>query len=98
MMGSPDVRRFRNENESDLPMKIAAAFVVGSLLLPASLSHAQKDPAVQKESDWTDARWNATELGNFHASTVALPGGAVAKGLSIRMGNQRTVSAVYDTA
>jgi hypothetical protein len=79
-------------------MKLAPTFVAGLSLLVVSSSHAQRDPGVQKESDWVDVRWNATELGNFHASTVALPGGAVAKGLSIRTGDARTVSAVYDTA
>lgn len=79
-------------------MKIALRVIAALSLAIASRSHAQKDPGVQKESDWVDARWNATELGNFHASTVALPGGALAKGLSIRAGTARTVSAVYDTA
>jgi len=59
---------------------------------------AQRPVETQKESDWVDARWNATELGNFHSSTVALPGGAVAKGLSIRMENGRQLAAAYDSA
>ena len=59
---------------------------------------AGKSVEQQAEGDWVDARWNQTVLGNFHSSVVALPGGSVAKGLSIRTGKDRTVSAVYDTA
>ncbi|HWN95644.1 MAG TPA: DUF6797 domain-containing protein, partial [Methylomirabilota bacterium] len=59
---------------------------------------AGKEVAKQAEGDWADARWNQTVLGNFHSSVVAMPGGSVAKGLSIRMGKERIVSALYDTA
>src|SRR6187397_2323151 len=55
------------------------------------------DPEKQKESDWVDARWSQTDLGNFHASVLSLPGGAVAKGLSIRVGANREATVAYDT-
>ena len=61
-------------------------------------SAAQRPVESQQESDWVDARWNATDIGNFHSSVVALPGGAVAKGLSIHIGNERKLSVVFDTA
>ena len=64
----------------------------------APVTFAQRSVELQKESDWVDARWNATDLGNFHSSVVALPGGSVAKGLSIRLRGERELSAVYDTA
>jgi hypothetical protein len=53
-------------------------------------------PELQKEPDWVDARWNQTDLGNFHASVLPLPGGRIAKGLSIRVGTNGAVA--YDTA
>ena len=53
-------------------------------------------PELQREPDWVDARWNQTDLGNFHASVLPLPGGRIAKGLSIRLGTNGAVA--YDTA
>ncbi|HEY2951305.1 MAG TPA: DUF6797 domain-containing protein, partial [Verrucomicrobiae bacterium] len=57
-----------------------------------------QEPENQKESDWVDARWNQTDLGNFHASIVPLPNGTVAKGLSVRVGEHGEAAVVYDTA
>jgi hypothetical protein len=54
-------------------------------------------PEKQKESDWVDARWSQTDLGNFHASVLGLPGGAIAKGLSIRVGARGEATLAYDT-
>lgn len=62
----------------------------GALGSPA----AQIEVGKQKEADWVDARWNSTDLGSFHASLVDLPGGTVAKGLSIKLGN---AAVAYDT-
>ena len=80
-------------------MKVASLFTAAALTLALACSAlAQKDPGVQKESDWVDARWNATDIGNFHASLVGTPRGIVAKGLSIRLGDHTNASVVYDTA
>src|ERR1043166_7464939 len=103
MTASRAVRRFHAAIKSVLAMKVHAPSIasVQSLALVfalASSSLAQRAPEAQKESDWVDARWNATDLGNFHASLVALPGVTVAKGLSIRLVNNREASIVYDTA
>ena len=69
-----------------------------ALALALASSAAQRPVEAQSESDWVDARWNATDIGNFHSSVVALPGGSVAKGLSIRLRGDRELSVVYDTA
>jgi hypothetical protein len=77
------------------PRITAAALAL--LLVPPTFS-AQKEPSAQRESDWVDARWNATDIGSFHSSLVSTPAGIVAKGLSIRLGEHTNASVVYDTA
>ncbi len=52
--------------------------------------------------DWTeknsvDGRWQATEIGRWLGSIVALPNGAVRKGLSIRVGEDQSATLCYDT-
>ncbi|KAB2674842.1 MAG: hypothetical protein DVB31_01510 [Verrucomicrobia bacterium] len=57
------------------------------------------DPGKQGEKDWTDNRWQQTEVGPFLASVLALPDGAVGKGLSVRLGGRDgRVAVAYDTA
>ncbi len=70
--------------------------LIASLKLPAATLDAE--PEKQKETDWVDARWSQTDLGNFHASSLALPNGKVAKGLSVRVGAHGEGAVVYDTA
>lgn len=80
------------------------ALVVGFVCAPLSSSRAaaagpaEDWPENQRESDWVDARWGQTDLGNFHASVVALPKGSVAKGLSVRVGDKGEATVAYDTA
>src|SRR5262249_505884 len=69
-----------------------------TMALASTDSVPGEEPENQQESDWVDARWNQTELGNFHASIVPLPNGAVAKGLSVRVGEHGEAAVVYDTA
>ncbi len=58
-----------------------------------------REPATQGEKDWVDNRWEQTEVGPFLASVLALPGGAVAKGLTVRVGGRDGRAAMaYDTA
>src|SRR5262245_37610139 len=52
----------------------------------------------QKEADWVDNRWSRTEVGRFLASNLDLPGGKVAKALTIRVGPAEEGSVCYDTA
>lgn len=57
-------------------------------------------PETQKESDWVDDRWQKTEVGPFLASSIKLPNGWIAKGLSIRLrgtGATDEAAVVYDT-
>src|SRR5690349_3083137 len=58
---------------------------------------AMKDVEKQREGDWVDARWDRVVLGNFLASTVPLPNGTIAKGLSVRVGAQGEAGVAYDT-
>ncbi len=76
---------------------VAGVIVAFALVTAGPVFSAQVEVGAQKESDWVDARWNATDLGNFHASLVGTPSGIVTKGLSIRVGEQ-TNTILYDTA
>ena len=66
------------------------------ICIPAFAAAPEDKPELQREPEWVDARWNQTDLGNFHASVLPLPGGRIAKGLSIRVGTNGAVA--YDTA
>jgi sugar phosphate isomerase/epimerase len=45
-----------------------------------------KEPGSQAEKDWVDNRWQATDVGPFLATTLALPDKVtVAKGLAVRL-------------
>lgn len=57
-----------------------------------------KDPEKQAEGDWVDARWNRVVLGSFQASLLPLPNGVIAKGLSVRLGDEGDAAVAYDTA
>ncbi len=57
------------------------------------------DPArTWKEADSNDGRWNETDVGPFLASVINTPGGNVAKGLSIKVGDKQQAAVCYDTA
>src|SRR5436190_13275596 len=60
-------------------------------------SSAGKDVEKQAEGDWADSRWNQTVVGRFLASNLKTPGGTIAKGLSIRVGNDGEATVCYDT-
>src|SRR6185369_10795599 len=78
---------------------MAARAALTFFLSVATVSFAaQKEVGEQKEADWIDARWNYTELGNFHSSLLQFPNGTVAKGLSIRVGDKGEAAVAYDTA
>lgn len=90
-------------------MNISRSFilVVGSItiLLLTSLARAQRpwlpegDPArTWKESDSRDDRWNKMQIGPFLASVLPTPGGAIAKGLSIKVGDGQQATVGYDTS
>lgn len=51
-----------------------------------------------KEQDSVDDRWNQSRIGRFLASVIPLPGQpAIAKGLSIHLGEPARVGVAYDT-
>src|SRR5262245_9516493 len=57
-----------------------------------------RDPESQAERDWVDNRWSRTEVGQFLASNLEIPGARIAKGLSIRVGAGDEGTVCYDTA
>jgi hypothetical protein len=61
-------------------------------------SAAGKEVGQQQEKDWSDSRWNQTDLGPFLASSLQTPGGMVAKALSVRLGGAGEASVCYDLA
>src|SRR5436190_743274 len=58
---------------------------------------AGKEVERQAEGDWADARWNQTDVGSFLASNFQTPGGSIAKGLSVRIGDKGQAAVCYDT-
>ena len=71
--------------------------VVASAQIKKEREYDEADPAATwKEADSVDGRWNETDLGPFIASVLPTPGGTVAKGLSIRVGNNQQGAVCYD--
>lgn len=64
---------------------------------PGQAVTAGKDVGSQGEKDWVDGRWNQTDVGPFLASSLQTPGGWIAKGLSIRVGENGEAAVCYDT-
>lgn len=56
-----------------------------------------REPGKQVEKDWVDNRWSRTEVGSFLASNLDTPGARVAKGLTIKVGEDGDASVCYDT-
>lgn len=54
--------------------------------------------SIQTDQNWIDARRNEMDSGPAMFYTVSLPGGPVAKGLSIKLGEKNEASVCYDTA
>lgn len=58
---------------------------------------AGRDPALQVERDWVDNRWSRTDVGQFLASSLELPGARLAKALSIKVGDTDQGAVCFDT-
>jgi hypothetical protein len=59
-------------------------------------SAAGKEVERQQEKDWSDSRWNQTDVGPFLASSLQTPDGMVVKALSVRVGDAGDASVCYD--
>lgn len=58
-----------------------------------------REPGTQEEKDWVDNRWQQSDVGPFLASNVRLPDGKmVAKGLTVRIGQNGEGAILYDLA
>lgn len=83
----------------------AAALCLGSLGLRAAETTpavgqppaAGREPASQGEGDWVDNRWARTDKGQFLASNLEIPGARIAKGLSIKVGQNDEGAVCFDT-
>jgi hypothetical protein len=56
-----------------------------------------RDPGTQLEKDWADNRWQDSDVGQFLASALPLPGRTVPKGLSVKVGPNSEAAIAYDT-
>jgi hypothetical protein len=65
---------------------------------PGEHAAAGRTVASQQERDWVDNRWSRTDVGQFLASNLDVPGGKIAKGLSIKVGEHDEGAVGYDTA
>ena len=79
-------------------VSFAIAIVVLLTLSPPVRAQgaSEPDPTLQKEGDWVDDRWSKTDLGWFHSAVLALPGGPVARGLALRVGENGDAAVAYD--
>jgi len=82
----------------------ATLAVAGSKALLAATRSAGEppssgqEPGSQGEKDWQDNRWQETDVGPFLASNLRLSDGSViAKGLTVKVGNDGEGAVVYDT-
>lgn len=50
------------------------------------------------DKDWKDARWNDMNIGPFFSAAIDVPGGAVTRGLAVRLGDEGQGTLLYDTA
>ena len=86
------------------PRCVAIAVVLlGFLLSPRAAENeagrhlaAGKEVGQQGEKDWSDSRWDQTDVGPFLASSLQTPGGMVVKALSVKVGNEGEASVCYD--
>ena len=74
---------------------VLALLFAGAPPVPAQ-NASEPDPTLQKEGDWVDDRWSKTDLGWFHSAVLALPGGPVARGLALRVGENGDAAVAYD--
>ena len=82
-----------------LTMRVTALYLAAALLLPLAVRAQQPlDPGANwQPDDGDDDRWNQMEIGPFIHSVLAAPGGTIAKGLSIRLGDPPQAAVAYDT-
>ncbi len=92
-----------------VPLKMATKLLilailigVGVIPMPAADNEAGRHSAAgkeveqQEEKDWSDSRWNQTDVGPFLASSLQTPGGTVVKALSVKVGSGSEASVCYD--
>jgi hypothetical protein len=63
----------------------------------SELDAVGREPVAQTERDWVDNRWSRTDVGQFLASNLEVSGQRIAKGLSIKVGDNEEGAVCYDT-
>ena len=58
---------------------------------------ADKDPTLQQEPDWIDARWSKTDVGPFLGGTFETPRRRTNKGIAVKLGAKNEASICFDT-
>lgn len=51
----------------------------------------------QVEANWVDGRWQQTDVGPFLSATIATPGTATYKGITIKVGEHQEAAVCFDT-
>lgn len=93
--GGVEARYF--EHEEITRALEAGAKTAESAARPVATAASDR-PERQGEKDWVDGRWQQTDMGPWLASSLSTPGGIVARGLSIRLGDEGGAALCFDTA
>lgn len=82
-----------------LPTAVILFAAAQILAQPAGQPPASgREPGTQGEKDWVDNRWSRTDVGPFLATMLDTPGIRIAKGLTIKIGDNAAAAVAYDTA
>ena len=82
-----------------LALLFLAANLNASFAQSAAATHdtPMADVEEQKEGDWTDGRWQKTDVGQFLSGTIATPGKPTYKGIAIKLGEHTEATICFDT-
>ncbi len=89
-----DKKQFADESSQGTPAVLSTAAANQS---PGD--HWGKDAVGFRstEEDWSDGRWNRSDVGRFLAASIATPKEPTLKGLSIRLGDRGQAAVCFDT-
>ena len=76
---------------------VSCIVVSGEKAAPTYQAGEAVPVAPVNEADWVDARWNQTDVGPFLSSGLAVPGGHIHKGISIRLGDHDEAAVCFDS-
>ena len=98
------IQRYRSRRRA-LARRFVSILALGIALLSAIAQEpagqppsSGMDPARQAEHDWIDNRWSKTQVGQFLASNLVIPGSRAKKPLSIKVGAGDEGAVCFDTS